>query len=622
MFKTKPASRKPDAAQTRPESHPESHSDASKENRPQKRQRLHSQPPTDSFLNPFPQHRPPVLRPDSTLQSDYIRSPENEIEQAYTPQLSPTQLQALGRWGAHPEALKALSTPSSGSMITTPASRATTIASSSRATSLAIDPTLDSFIDSLDDVEPPASKFFSNPPSLPSDTPKSAAAPLMTPFQPPHDPDLSPTLLRPAYIPKAVTDRLNAQEARIRTLEERVDIDMNTITLLKRTKFELNTDIEDLDNENHQMLIRLEEQDEMLETQQTMIDSLVTAVQGLQQGQGQAADVKSGTKKKESRDNAWNLASRKTFFAAMGLPSTSKIKDATIAPVKKCGGYINDPETRSGKLLRPDWAASFSENSNWHPRMIAYMRQKVPSHSPAITKEMMSSKSDADILERIESIFANIRTEYRKTVRGSSGDAKDPAGEEEEDADDDEEDTVDKKKQLNRRSGRKVRKCDERILALESHGVQLQPPYEFFLQPRYQSTDESDAEDVLDPDTDNENEVPAQATRKPWITRTPEYRNDEFHDGVLSVDVLLFKLRNLHTTDNRGKTPAHPRIRGPSKNVPLPFVGANKDNKIPRSVIRPEWLAAHPENDTPSRIQDEDAVGTIADAADAADVVP
>lgn len=51
--------------------------------------------------------------------------------------------------------------------------------------------------------------------------------------------------------------------------------------------------------------------------------------------------------------------------------------------------------------------------------------------------------------------------------------------------------------------------------------------WDFFFQPAYQSTDETDTAPVLDPDSDEEHIVPVPATKKAWISRTPEYRASE-----------------------------------------------------------------------------------------------
>ncbi|KAJ7927122.1 hypothetical protein B0H13DRAFT_1861662 [Mycena leptocephala] len=140
---------------------------------------------------------------------------------------------------------------------------------------------------------------------------------------------------------------------------------------------------------------------------------------------------------KKERDNGFN---------------TAKLKDAARLPTsKQHGGYIRDPET-DGKLLRPDWTASFTDNSSWHIKMIKYIRQKIPTHNPAIA---IDEKSDDDILERLDTVFRNIVQEYRraKKVGALTNDAENQhAGEEGPDADDD------SAKRVNRRKGRKVRK--------------------------------------------------------------------------------------------------------------------------------------------------------------------
>ncbi|KAJ6582601.1 hypothetical protein DFH09DRAFT_1309552 [Mycena vulgaris] len=224
---------------------------------------------------------------------------------------------------------------------------------------------------------------------------------------------------------------------------------------------------------------------------------------------------------------------------------------------------------------------------------------KASLQNPVITSTFMDAKSADDLLQRLATVFKNIKEEAKKVAKSG--------------VDGDDEDQVDTQKQDGRRKTRKVRKCNERIEVLEDAGMTLPEEFTFFLQPIYQSTDESDASDVLDPNTDTEEsaEVPAQSTRKPWKSRTPLYRSDEFHEGVLKIDVLLMKSRKDYENNNKGKTAAHPRVRGEWKDVPLPFIGTAKLNKIPRSAIDAEWLANHSGDDTPSRILE---VGSAASA--------
>lgn len=74
--------------------------------------------------------------------------------------------------------------------------------------------------------------------------------------------------------------------------------------------------------------------------------------------------------------------------------------------------------------------------------------------------------------------------------------------------------------------------------------------------------------------------------------------------------------RAEHEKNNKGKTIAHPRVRGDWVDAPLPFIGTTKANKINRRAIHPAWLDDNPEQDTPSRIQEEPAVGSAAGTED------
>ncbi|KAJ7797596.1 hypothetical protein B0H14DRAFT_2618821 [Mycena olivaceomarginata] len=238
----------------------------------------------------------------------------------------------------------------------------------------------------------------------------------------------------PPLIPKAVTDKLQSQQSRIDELEM------------------------------------------TLQRQQDLVESL--------HGEDDAKSAPK-SKVKGTHDNVLNTAVRKTFMVAMGLPKTTKIKDAAAVPRVKAGGcYIVDSETGS-KLLRPDWDASFNENSRWHQRMLVYTRQQAPLHSPALSAATMAAESDDCILEQLGAVFKNIAGEARKL------------GEEA----DDESEAVDSA-QISRRKRRK--KCDERMAAVAKSGKKLPTSWKFFTQPVYHSTDESDAAVVIDPDTETE----------------------------------------------------------------------------------------------------------------------
>ncbi|KAJ7939975.1 hypothetical protein B0H13DRAFT_2300028 [Mycena leptocephala] len=105
---------------------------------------------------------------------------------------------------------------------------------------------------------------------------------------------------------------------------------------------------------------------------------------------------------------------------AMGLPKTSKVKDAAaIRSVKTGGCYIRDKET-GGRLLRPDWKASSAENSPWHQRMLDYTRQQVPLINPLLTADVMDAKSDDEILERLMAVFKNFAGTARAIAKAGA----------------------------------------------------------------------------------------------------------------------------------------------------------------------------------------------------------
>ncbi|KAJ7847476.1 hypothetical protein B0H14DRAFT_2583562 [Mycena olivaceomarginata] len=362
----------------------------------------------------------------------------------------------------------------------------------------------------------------------------------------------------PPLIPKAVTDKLQSQQSRIDELEM------------------------------------------TLQRQQDLVESL--------HGEDDAKSAPK-SKVKGTHDNVLNL-SEKHSWSQWAFPKQPKSRTQRRYPRVKAGGcYIVDSETGS-KLLRPDWDASFNENSRWHQRMLVYTRQQAPLHSPALSAATMAAESDDCILEQLGAVFKNIAGEARKL------------GEEA----DDESEAVDSA-QISRRKRRK--KCDERMAAVAKSGKKLSTSWKFFTQPVYHSTDESDAAVVIDPDTETEavwrsnapgvrfGGVFSDVSRQITIARDRKRQwNPKFQHGVLELDALVMKLRNDEQTRNNGKTAAHKRVRGKWKDIPLPFIGASKDDdlKIPRTMIDSEWLRANTDEDVPSKIQPVDgATGDVSD---------
>ncbi|KAJ7699086.1 hypothetical protein B0H14DRAFT_3528697 [Mycena olivaceomarginata] len=307
----------------------------------------------------------------------------------------------------------------------------------------------------------------------------------------------------------------------------------------------------------------------------------------------------SGSKGKSERDNVFNTAMRKVFKAAMGHGVSVKLDIlANDNPIKAGGSYIADSNSK-GQLLRPDWSVSFNENSRWHKPMLEFSRKKAPIFHPTMTDSMINAKTDDEIMERLENVFKNIADHYRRAQRNK---AKTQGGE---DAGEDEGAGEDEKreKQLNRRGTRKVRKCDERLAAFqEAHG-NVPPDRRWFFQALYQSSDESDDSDVVDPGTDLESgdEVPVQLRGS---LGSPAHRCT-VTDWVSDLDNLVMAARGKQKKLHRNKTSAHPRKRGQWKDRGLPSLQANQ-LKIPLAAVLPGWLEDHPEFDAPSCIHRED----------------
>ncbi|KAJ7310846.1 hypothetical protein DFH08DRAFT_974245 [Mycena albidolilacea] len=399
---------------------------------------------------------------------------------------------------------------------------------------------------------------------------------------------------RPAQapLPKAVTDKIVQLQDRISALEG-VAYDL-------RDKLqERDADIHDLDNENRKLWQRINRLEEIHGAKLEHIIDFIENNEFSATGGTHTSASGSGSKGKSERDNVFNATMRKVFTAAMGHGVSVKLDILANDNLIKAGGsYIADSNSK-GQLLRPDWSVSFNENSRWHKPMLEFARKKAPIFHPTMTDSMINAKTDDEIMERLENVFKNIADHYRRAQRNK---AKTQGGE---DAGEDKGAGEDEKraKQLNWRGTRKVRKCDERLAAFqEAHG-DVPPDRRWFFQAPYQSSDESDDSDVVDPGTDLESgdEVPVSAGRKPWLSRPPMYRDHEVTDWVSDLDNLVMAARGKQKKLHRNKTSAHPRKRGEWKDRGLPSLQANQ-LKIPLAAVLPAWLEDHPEFDAPSCI--------------------
>ncbi|KAJ7749354.1 hypothetical protein B0H14DRAFT_3513620 [Mycena olivaceomarginata] len=246
-------------------------------------------------------------------------------------------------------------------------------------------------------------------------------------------------------LPKAVTNKIMQLQDPISALEG-VAYDL-------RDKLEeRDADIRDLDNENLQLWRRINELEQIHGDKLEHIINFIDNNEFTGTGATHTSASGSGSKGKSERDNVFNTAIRKVFMAAMGHGVNVKLEIlANDTPIKAGGSYIADSDG-TGRLLRPDWSASFNENSRWHKSMLEFARKKAPVFHPTMTESMINAKTDDEILERLENVFKNIGDNYRCAQRNK---AKTKGGE---DAGENQEEGEHEKraKELNRRGTRKV----------------------------------------------------------------------------------------------------------------------------------------------------------------------
>ncbi|KAK0183727.1 hypothetical protein F5146DRAFT_1007720 [Armillaria mellea] len=188
-----------------------------------------------------------------------------------------------------------------------------------------------------------------------------------------------------------------------------------------------------------------------------------------------------------------------------------------------------------------------------------------------MSKQYLKGKTDHDIMDQIEANF-----HYWKGKISKAKKVHDKKSDESEFSDDDEGST-------------------EQVLCKNRHYAR-----------KVWSTDESDQDSVIDPDTDTERskEIRVPSVRKPWITWQPLYRSTELKDCVETLDAAVQKQCWCLEKENRGKAGPHARRDGELKDTMLPRFkcGRPEHMKISRYTIDEDWLAAHEEQDTPARI--------------------
>jgi hypothetical protein len=180
-----------------------------------------------------------------------------------------------------------------------------------------------------------------------------------------------------------------------------------------------------------------------------------------------------------------------------------------------------------------------------------------------------------------------------------------------------------------------VQKAQDRADA-RAESTMGDPVWDALFTVAYQSTDETDQSESIDPETESE-ELVVSVPSRPWVTRPPTYRATvvSFHidttihyllylqvaDAIEQLD-LLVKTRRSEINQSKDIKPhvgqPHARRLGESKEKPLPYPG--KCDPINLDLVDQIWLAEHPESGSRRMIlgwtKPETEEGDLADAED------
>ncbi|KAJ7919587.1 hypothetical protein B0H13DRAFT_1988364, partial [Mycena leptocephala] len=193
-------------------------------------------------------------------------------------------------------------------------------------------------------------------------------------------------------IPKLVTDKVSKLETQSATITNEVDNHSRTLKLLQQDYHELRDCVNELEILNENLTTERDELAHQVDGMEDTISDLsgmVTAHQvalerfrtlfeemgGSWRGNPHRKKVQKALK--GPRDNVLNTSIRQVFYRAMGHPTN--VEPEKLAPVGAGGCWIDDPETEDDHLLRPDFSASWTENSVWHDSMINFAQTHLPS---------------------------------------------------------------------------------------------------------------------------------------------------------------------------------------------------------------------------------------------------
>ncbi|KAI9063736.1 hypothetical protein FKP32DRAFT_1571247, partial [Trametes sanguinea] len=298
---------------------------------------------------------------------------------------------------------------------------------------------------------------------------------------------------------------------------------------------------------------------------------------------------------RKERDNALHDAVRKCLYSMMGIcPGGALPEPVALAGVH--WEYIPSgppdhplaPQREEDSFLRPDWERPWKVNKKgWLLEVTQRIQRSGHKYTNALSREHLSELSHETIARAVKVVFQTMVKNWRMQSEDNGEDTK-------------------KARNLQAKiSNRKRAKAKSRYEMRANVPEALDPKLAYQYQWQYQSTDESEVEDVpsavkvsIDPETDDEaTRKPLAAgnrlTRKVWVSRAPAWRLDEVNRVLDAIDVFVAKQRN-EDKSGRGNTYRF-RRRGeprPASESQLPTLKHSRDAiRIPRRMVDAVWLS-------------------------------
>ncbi|KAI0740485.1 hypothetical protein C8Q76DRAFT_790933 [Earliella scabrosa] len=424
---------------------------------------------------------------------------------------------------------------------------------------------------------------------------------------------------------KNTSDKLAEIRSTLASLKHDVEQEQSDRRSMKKRITALEKGVEDVNNalqqETHARealegeLVTMNERLEAIESYlESTSREAVSRATG-EQNENEAEKKRESGKKK--RANTLQSAVRSCLYNFMGLESGAALPD----PLDKGQYWLtvqhdvgNGNDEDDGKLtrrvLRPDWRRPWSDNKHsWLTNIILRIQSRGTDYQNLLSKDEIAKLSHADIADAVAAVFDGMVRKYTLDHKGDDGKAK--------------KDKATKAKILQRKTKKSESRENVRPRVPRARGRR----YDYLFLPAYQSTDESEWEEVpvaipaaVDPHTDDE--APGASTsgavavtrRRVLVAHPGAWRQDSDNEIAAELDAEVAKGRQESEQKGGRGTTHKPRRRGvprPTDKSELPSMNRRKNKtRIPRSAVNAAWLASEhgKKYDSPKYIAEDDEV--------------